>query len=295
MRDMLQLSTLALSVFVSACLVACASTPEKQSARAGSTPSADGVAIHYRVAGAQFGDPTVVLVHGYAADGNLWNAQIDHLARTRRVVAIDLAGHGLSATDRLDWTMQAFGEDIRAVCDAVDAQRVVLVGHSMGGPASVEAARLMGSRVVGIVPVDTLHDVERMMPEAQVQTILAQWRADYRGATTNWVKQFLFIPASDPAIVASITAKMVALRSDIGVALLDAMFHYDAAARMDGLAMPVRCINATYGQPTNVEAGRRHAKDFDVRTIDGVGHYPMLEAPERFEPLLDATLAELLR
>lgn len=276
-------------------LGACASTPIKESSHMGSVVSAEGVSIHYRVDGAQHHDPSIVLVHGYGADSNLWNEQVDHLALTRRVIRLDLAGHGLSGADRTDWTMEAFGEDVRAVCDAVGTQRVVLVGHSMGGPVIIEAARLMGPRVIGLVPVDTLHDVESRMPEPQVQGILAQWKSDYRGATTQWVRSFLFVPTSDPAIVASITAKLVALRSDIGLSLLDAMFHYDAAARMDGLTVPVHCINATYAQPTNLEAGRRHARSFDAELMTGVGHYPMLETPAEFRLSLDATLEPLLR
>src|ERR671910_914157 len=134
--------------------------------------SADGVPIRYFVAGR--GEPAVVLVHGWAMDRHLWDGQVAALAAKHRVITLDLAGHGQSGKERRAWTVSAFGEDVKAVVETVGAQQVVLVGHSMGGPVVLEAARRMPQRVKGIVLIDTLLDVEERTPAAAVEAMAKQ-------------------------------------------------------------------------------------------------------------------------
>jgi hypothetical protein len=98
----------------------------------GTAASSDGVPIRYWATGG--GEPALVFVHAWTCDHHVWDAQVAHFAGQHRTVTPDLAGHGASGRGRRDWTVEAFGEDVRAVVEALDLRRVVLVGHSMGGP-----------------------------------------------------------------------------------------------------------------------------------------------------------------
>ena len=98
------------------------------------TSSRDGVEIAYATYGGDgAGGPAVVLVHGWAGNRTYWAHQIDPLAERYQVIAIDLGGHGESGLGRIDWNLAAFGDDVVAVVDEIDANKVALVGHSMGG------------------------------------------------------------------------------------------------------------------------------------------------------------------
>lgn len=283
------LALVGLSVFLGAC--ASTSRPLLQAENA--ALASDGVSLRFRVAGSDKPDPTIVLVHGFGGDTTIWDEQITHLSKEHRVVALDLAGHGKSGSDRMTgWTMQAFGDDIRAVCDEIGAEKVILVGHSMGGPAILEAAHLMPERVVMLIPVDTFHDVEKVRTDEEAKQILAPWKADYPTAVAELARKHLFTPDADPAIVERVTTQAQAMRPEFAYAMVFEMMRYDAAERMEGLSIPIRCINSSAIQPTNVEALKRHAKDCEVKTIAGVGHWPMLEAPAEFDKLLDATIEE---
>lgn len=260
-----------------------------------STVSAlDGVAVGYRVAGAGHGDPTIVFVHGFGGDASVFEAAIAHMAARFRVIAIDLPGHGRSGAGRVNWTMEAYGEDVRAVCDAEGAQRIVLVGHSMGGPVILEAAQALFGRVLALVPVETFHDVDRRPDDAQIERILDSWRRDFAGSADAMVRGSFHQPIRDPALVERVAAKVRALDPDVGLALLDAMFRYDPTPVLDATTLPIRALNSG-DRTTDVAAGRRHARRFDVRTMPAVGHYPMLEDPEVFVALLDAAMDELAR
>ena len=124
-------------------------------------PSKDGTPISYEIYG--LGEPSLVFVHGWSCDARYWRAQLSHFSKNHRVVVLDLAGHGHSGLTRMRYTMKAFGEDVQAVTEATNSQKVILIGHSMGGLVSLEAARLLPQRVIGVIGIDTISDVEVLL------------------------------------------------------------------------------------------------------------------------------------
>lgn len=252
--------------------------------------SADGTPIRYHAIGQ--GEPALVLVHCWTCDRHLWDAQLTRLASRRRVVSLDLAGHGESGKDRKAWTIEAFGDDVVAVADALELKRLVLVGHSMGGHVSLAAARKLGERVVGIVPVDTLLDFESRMAPAEIDAFAARLEGDYPSVAEAFVREYLFVPTSPKHVVEAVVARTRAAPSAMAIGALRSTWGYDAAAAADRIKAPIRAINGDK-YPTNVAANRRHAPGYAASYITGIGHYPMLEAPERFLELLEATLRDL--
>jgi len=116
--------------------------------------------------------------------GNLhyWDVAAAALARDHRVVRLDLAGHGGSGTGRKTWSVEGFIGDIRAVVDATGIDGFTLVGHSRSGTIALEAARQLGERVTGVVPIDSVLDVDaHMTPETRAE-LLGPMRTDYPAA-----------------------------------------------------------------------------------------------------------------
>ncbi len=112
------------------------------------TTSADGTTIHWTRTGT--GDP-VVLVHGITERSASWEPVTRRLAESSEVIAIDLRGHGDSATAS-DYGLATLAGDIAAVIADAGVERPHLVGHSLGG-AVVSA---VGSAVpaMSVVNVD---------------------------------------------------------------------------------------------------------------------------------------------
>ena len=253
--------------------------------------SADGVSIRYESFGK--GEPALVLVHCWSCDRHLWDDVVPRLARDRRVVTLDLAGHGDSGRDRKEWTMQAFGEDVRAVVDALHLQKVILAGHSMGGPVILEAARLLPGRVVGLIPVDTGLDVEQTNSPEEIAGLVGALEKDYRTTAEKFTRDYMFTPKTDPALIERIVAKNVAAPPEIAIPCLRAVFTYDARPTLRQVRVPAHAVNSDHF-PTNVEANRRHFASYDVTLMPGVGHYLMLEDPARFSDLLAGAVDALL-
>ena len=259
-------------------------------AASGTVTTPDGVRIHYETAGK--GRPALVLVHCWTCDSSFWKDQIAQLAKNRQVVTLDLAGHGASGRTRTEYTMQAFGQDVKAVADELKLDRMVLVGHSMGGAVILEAAKLLGSRVVGLVPIDTLLDVEQSSDPKESDAVMAKMQADYKGQTTAFIRQYLFAPTTPPAVADRILAQTTAFPPEIAISALRNNWNYNAAPGFDALKVPIVAVNGDRF-PTNFAANRRHAPQFDAVIMKGVGHYPMLEDPARFGTLLDEALRKV--
>ena len=255
----------------------------------GTVKSPDGVDIHYEVAGT--GSPAIVFVHGWSCDRSYWRAQVEHFAKTQRVVAVDLGGHGESGLGRKEWTMAAFGADVCAVLEAVDLRGVVLVGHSMGGPVILEAARLASDRVAALVPVDTLFDVGRRYAPEEREGFLGQFRANFRTTTDEFVRR-MFTARSDPKLIDRITDDMAAAPPEVAISALESLFNYDDAAALASVEAPLRLLNADKW-PTNLEAARLHKPDVELTVMPRVGHFLMAEDPEEFNRLLARAVREL--
>jgi len=248
----------------------------------GMTPSADGVPIHFISRGE--GDSAVVFVHCWGCNMHYWDGAVARLSPKYRTVAIDLAAHGISGNKRAKWTVHSFANDVKAVVDKLGLKHVVLVGHSMSGNISLEATELLGDKVVGLVPVDTLHDADRKMPPERRKKFFDEFRKDFSGTTSKLVRT-LFPKNADPQVVERIVADELKGDPKALVPILEENFAYDSAEALKKIKVPIVCVNADL-YPTELEHNRKYAPQFDAKIVKGVGHWPMFEAPEAFEATL---------
>jgi len=114
----------------------------------------DGVPIAYRMWGDNRSGPGVVLVHGGAAHSRWWDHIGPLLAIDRRVVAIDLSGHGDSGR-RESYGFDAWAGEILAVAADAGIDAPTVIGHSLGGVVTLRTAALFGSRIEGAVVIDS--------------------------------------------------------------------------------------------------------------------------------------------
>ncbi|WP_455924811.1 acetoin dehydrogenase dihydrolipoyllysine-residue acetyltransferase subunit [Pseudomonas putida] len=105
----------------------------------------DGRVIRYFERGE--GGVPVVLVHGFGGDLNNWLFNHEALAAGRRVIALDLPGHGESGKQLQRGDLDELSQVLLTLLDHLDVPAAHLVGHSMGGAVSLNTARLAPQRV----------------------------------------------------------------------------------------------------------------------------------------------------
>ena len=255
------------------------------------TDSADGVHIEYSVYG--HGDPAIVLIHGWACNAGFWRNQIGPLAAKYTTVTLDLAGHGGSGRNRTDWSMARFGGDVAAVVRQLPNRRIILVGHSMGGPVALEAAPLIGPRLVGIIGIDTFRRIGLPPPQkAALEKQVAPFRADFVGTMHRFVPQ-LFTRRADPHIVRLVADEMARVPPQIAIASLESLNTVDFAPLLARIRVPIVAIDSDIQEPPNVIRVHRTVPDFSLVVVPGDGTFLMLEDPQRFNPVLLAKIAGL--
>ncbi len=284
---MKRVSILMLAAFLAVALA----PPGAASAKNATVKSADGVPLSYTVQGN--GEPAIVFVHCWCCDRSYWKDQIPYFEKKHTVVAVDLAGHGDSGLGRADWTIESFAADVAAVIEALKLKKVILVGHSMGGPVSLEAARLMPDRVIGVIGVDTFQDFGEKVPEAQQKQWLAAFQANFSTVTDQFVRS-MFAAGADSALVEHIASDMASSPPEVGIGAMKNMLRYDPAPAVREIKVPIRGVNADKW-PTNVEGNKKLAASFDVKFMPGRGHFVQLEDPATFNRLLDETIAGIVK
>ena len=111
----------------------------------------DGVRVRYRMKGA--GTPLVML-HGFASSLVTWRKNFDDLARDHQVIALDLKGWGLSDKPKdSDYSLAAQADLVRGVLRALNIERAIIVGHSMGGATAMHFAVRHPAATRGLVLV----------------------------------------------------------------------------------------------------------------------------------------------
>ena len=276
-------------LLIASLLIGVAAQAEERLMR-GVTQAKDGVQIHYESGGS--GSPALVFIHGWNCDRSYWSAQLPFFAATHQVVAIDLAGHGDSGVSREAWSMANFGADVSAVADALQLEDIVLIGHSMGGPVALEAARLLQGRVKMVIGADTLSDVSLRYADAQLAGMLAAMEADFPGTVEGLVRSSFFLPTSDPALIDQIARDMGAAPPAAGIGAFEGFAHWyneGVERTLADIDVPIRLINSDY-RPTNTRAGQALTASFEATMMSGVGHFVMQEDPAQF----NAIMAELL-
>lgn len=252
---------------------------------AGHVTGAGGVDIHYERHGSS--ERSIVFVHGWTCDRTYWREQIEAFAADYSVIAIDLGGHGESGSDRDDWSMAAFGEDVAAVVNAEGADNVILVGHSMGGAVVIEAAQRLRERVQLVVAIDTLQEPTRLpYSEEQSLELWASFRDDFGPSLAGFVRQSFFLPTAPAEIVDWVATDMASADAEMALASGHALTTWNVPEGIAAISdIPFVLINADYRQTDAVGLRDVHP-DARLILLSDVGHFPMLVRPGEFNDVL---------
>jgi pimeloyl-ACP methyl ester carboxylesterase len=253
--------------------------------------------------------PTFVLVHGLGGSHLNWALVAQGLAARGRVLAVDLAGFGLTPADGRPTTVGANARLLGRFIREVVGPPVILVGNSMGGMVSVLHTTIRPDTVRGLVLVDPSLPVQPRLPDPWVaSTFLAyavplvgeRYLSWSRGRRTSrqLVQQVVDLcfadPSRAPAALLAAATDLAEHRRDLPgqhaaflAAARSLMFLLARpgryAALLRSLDLPVLLVHGERDRLVPVAAARAalasHPR-WDGAFLPGVGHTPQLEAPQ---------------
>jgi len=255
--------------------------------------SADGVEIVFSNQGK--GDPAILLVHGWTNNNTIWDLQVPVLAEKYQVIAVDLAGHGQSGNNRSKWTMSAFGEDIAAVVNAAKLEDVILVGFSMGGPAILEAAKLLPDQVSGLILVDAIKNPETKYPPPVIHLFDSTYMDLMENMTIEKLVNYGFFINNPEESFKKVEAMNDGVRAGWRDCLLENLrwSNDDCTGALEAVDVPLIAIN-TDMEPTGVDIFRKYVPSFEAKILTGTGHVAMWDVTEEFNAVLEESIQEII-
>ncbi len=249
------------------------------------------------------GKPTILFIHGFAADKDNWTRMALFLRKDYRLVAIDLLGHGESdqPMQPVSYRISAQVERLHRVVQAIGLGKLHLVGNSMGGHIAGFYAARYPEQTASVSFLNNGGIISPVATEA--------WQAIARGEPNPLVirqpedaeRFFAHVMAAPPFMTGAIK-RYFAEQSMARQALNDYIFTFMQGEHFENLATELPKISAPaqiiWGEDDRLlhvssvavmEPLLQHSK---VLILPETGHAPMLERPKAVARALDAFIRQ---
>lgn len=251
-----------------------------------------GIELHYQDAGA---GPAILFVHGHPFDHTMWSPQIEALASRSRCVAPDLCGYGRSEGRPHRVLLDEMALDLLHLLDALEVDRAVVCGLSMGVQVALDLVRLAPDRVAGLALAAGSARAES--PEGVAGRRALADRTEAEGTLDGYVDEHLskFFSAesatSRPDAVSFLEAMMRRCPpSGAAAALRGRALRRDHRSILGSIDAPAVVVCGDADAFTTGEEARELAGGIpgaELVWLPGVGHMPNLERPDDFNGALE--------
>jgi pimeloyl-ACP methyl ester carboxylesterase len=246
----------------------------------------NGIELHVEQRGA--GVPALVFLHYWGGSARSWRHVVEALAPEFRTVAIDQRGWGRSGAPASGYALADMAGDALAVIEALDLERYILVGHSMGGKvAQLLASRrprgLIGLALVAPAPPCTLH-LPLEIREGMVRAY------DTRDSIIMTVDQVLAPNGLDPEDLETVIADSLAGAPAAKAAWPLVTSQEDITAEVANIDVPVIVISGERDRVDPPDVLRRELlpriPQARLHVLPQIGHLVPFEAPDEIADLV---------
>lgn len=258
----------------------------------------NGTDIFCRQEGAENSE-TIVMIHAGICDSRMWQAQIEHFAKTHRVIALDLRGFGQS---KMVAGAFAHYEDVLGLMDALKIEKAWLMGCSQGGKVALNVALAQPERVSGLILVAPAIGGYRYEGEAHpLEDALEE--ADEAGnlELVSELEVQVWVDGGRKASEVDVAMRklvyemnLIPLKVDGSLWEAERQLEPPAIERLESIEMPCLLI---YGDldiaPSleRVEILRKRIAGIKTVLMAKTAHLPNMERPEEFNRIVDEFLA----
>ena len=262
------------------------------------------------VAGEKPNGETVILFHGKNFNGFYWKNVIPMLTkRGYRVIVPDQIGWGKSSRPNLHYSFHQLAKNNKRLLDSLNIKRTVVIGHSMGGMLATRFAlmfpetisRLILENPIGLedyrtfVPFEPLENVEQQELKATDEsyrnyqkTYYPEWKAEYEQYADAQAADLKLANFPQIALVNALTFQMIYEQpvvyefQNIKAPTLLIIGQLDRT--VVGKGRVPKEIVGSYGQyPKLGKETRGKIKNAELVELEGVGHIPHIQTPDKFE------------
>ncbi len=250
--------------------------------------STDGIPIFFTKQGNP-NDTSLLFIHCLGCNSKYWEAQSKYFSRKYQIITLDLAGHGLSGTNRHSFTIEKYAEDVASVIRKLGLKKPILVGQSFGGAVAVATAVKLPGRIMGVISINAFGESAQIPKKDNIEDFLKPFNKNYYKAAYPMIKS-RFAPYTDKAIIYQISKDIALAPPEIAVNSLRNYFYWMS----DKYPIIRTKLSAPLFQMRSIKYSAEPAPPGNIIYIDSSGHYLPQEAPEKFNIALERILEQLI-
>jgi len=253
-----------------------------------------GLNIGYREAGS---GEALIFLHGIGSGSQGWSAQLDRFSAGYRALAWDAPGYGGSGDFEAETPgAAAYGDALAGLMDVLDIESAHLVGNSLGSLFAGAFAKRHRGRVRSLLLSDPAIGHAEADPQTRANSLQSRLDGVYKLGPARMAEERalkLVAPKTGDEILAAIKDVMSQIRPDGYARAARTLSEGNLLSDLEGCDAPALVLTGSEDIVTPPEGGRKVAAVLSngrFELLDGVGHLPYVEVPERF----NAKLAEFL-
>lgn len=251
----------------------------------------NGLKTYYESLGA--GEETILLLHGWGAPVGTYRAVLSHLAQRFRVVAFDMPGCGQTQEPPAPLTVDDYAAFALAFCREIGLTRATLLCHSHGGRVGVRLMSDVHSPLC--VPRAVLFDAAGVPPHRTAkQKAAARCYKALRVLGTARLTAPLLRETYE-AVRDRRSSDDYRMASEVMRRTLSIVVNTDMTPLMPRVTVPVLLLWGERDTATPLSDGQQMARlmpNAALVPVANAGHFPFLDAPQVFYPVLDAFLSD---
>jgi pimeloyl-ACP methyl ester carboxylesterase len=129
--------------------------PQAQEPTTGYAP-VNGLKMYYEIHGSGSGEPLVLLHGAFMTISSNWTGWLGEFSKTRKVIAVEMQGHGRTADINRDFSCEQLADDVAALLDHLEIKQADVLGYSMGGGVAMQVAIRHREKVRKVVSISAV-------------------------------------------------------------------------------------------------------------------------------------------
>lgn len=252
-----------------------------------------GATLAYQLDGPASSE-VVMLANSLAADMRMWEPNLAALTTPYRVLRFDMRGHGQSSTPAGPYPLSLLVNDVVALLDHLELERVHFVGLSLGGVIGQQLGALHPKRLRSLVLSNTMS--EQAAPQIWASRMEAVREGGISVIVDGTIARW-FTPAflqSAPGQIEWVRAMISATRAEAYVACADTLRVLSQSSILPRIAVPTLVVTGeedSVATPAMARHLQSHIPGAQLELIQSAAHLPGIERPEEFTAALLRFLA----
>jgi 3-oxoadipate enol-lactonase len=240
----------------------------------------DDIKLYYEDCGVKNQVPLRFL-HGVMGSSEIWKPQVSYFKNQRRIIILDLRGHGQSDKPRGKYSVTQFSDDLHSLMKNLDVEKAIIIGHSLGGMIALKVTLDYQDMVDKLILIDT---TAKPASSFRRRLLLSLSKSlidiSYRSFLKIYVSRYSDLEDSD---LEEVVTRLLKTPKHVTKSCFSAIAGFDVTSELAKILVPTLIIHGEESSTPVVlaEYMNQHIPNAELIIIEGAGHASPKENPDK--------------